>query len=415
MTAPRPLPSGLRSLAHRDFRLFLSGQLVSLIGTWMQSVGQSWLVLQLTNSAFKLGVVGALQFTPMLFLSFLAGAIADRVRKRRMIIGTQTALMLQAFALAALVWSGQVQYWHVAVLAALYGMANTFDMPTRQSFIVDMVGKEDLYSAIALNSTMFNGARVVGPALAGLLVDRYGVALAFALNGVSFLAVLAALLAMRTEGHPHPSAASTMRQDILSGLRYAVGTPVVSLVLGLVAMVSLFVINHGTLVPLLTRDVLQGDAHEFGLLMAALGIGAMAGALGLAFLTAGRPPLRLLVGSAVATSGLTLGVALIRGFWLAAILLALIGLTQIVFMATANTTLQTAVPDRLRGRIMSLYTFVFAGVSPFGAFFVGSVAQLLGVLAAYAIAGGLSLAGVLGLALMGRRLAPAGLRSADSE
>jgi predicted MFS family arabinose efflux permease len=272
-----------------------------------------------------------------------------------------------------------------------------------------MVGKEDLTSAIALNSMMFNGARVLGPAAAGLLVDRYGVPVAFGLNGLSFLAVLAALLLMHTEGRPIPSpSASTMRQDIALGLRYALGTPLVALVLGLVAVVSLFVINHNTLVPLLAREVLHGGAHEFGLLMAALGAGAVVGAVALAFLAVPRPPLRLLVGPAIAVSGLTLLVAAIRSLWLAAAALALIGFAQILFMATANTTLQTAVPDHLRGRVMSLYTFVFAGVTPFGAFLVGSVAELLGIPAAYALAGGLSLAGILAVALAGRAVRAGG-------
>jgi predicted MFS family arabinose efflux permease len=256
---------------------------------------------------------------------------------------------------------------------------------------------------------MFNGARVIGPALAGLLVDRYGVPVAFGLNGLSFLAVLAALWLMHTEGHPIPSAsASTVRQDIASGLRYALGTPPVTLVLGLVAVVSLFVINHNTLVPLLTREVLHGGAHEFGLLMAALGAGAVVGAVALAFLAVPRPPLRWIVGPALAVSGLTLAVAAVRTLWLAAAALALIGLAQIVFMATANTTLQTSVPDHLRGRVMSLYTFVFAGVTPFGAFLVGAVAELLGVPAAYALVGALSLAGILALVLSARALSARG-------
>lgn len=218
-------PIGLRALNHRDFRLFWTGQLVSLVGTWMQSVGQSWLVLELTNSPFKLGLIGTLQFGPMLCFSFVAGAIADRVPKRRLVLATQTALMLQAFSLSALAWTGHVQYWHVAVLASLYGFATTLDMPTRQSFIVEMVGKDDLMNAIALNSAMFNGARMVGPAAAGLLVARYGVAPAFLLNGVSFLAVIVALLGIRAEGLPQAQASSSVRQDIVAGVRYAVGTP----------------------------------------------------------------------------------------------------------------------------------------------------------------------------------------------
>src|SRR5882672_2557783 len=178
-----PWPTALRAFRHRDFRYFWAGQLVSLVGSWMQSVGQSWIVLELTHSPFKLGVINALQFGPMLFLSFLAGALADRVRKRRLLLLTQSALMLQAFALAALDRTGHIQYWHVATLATLYGIANTLDLPARQSFVVEIVGKHDLINAIALNSAVFNGARVVGPAVAGLLVARFGVGIAFLLNG----------------------------------------------------------------------------------------------------------------------------------------------------------------------------------------------------------------------------------------
>lgn len=394
------LPAGLRALNHRDFRLFISGQLVSLIGTWMQSVAQSWLVLELTNSPFKLGLIGTLQFGPMLGFSFLAGAIADRLPKRRVIIATQTALMLQAFTLALLARTGHVQFWHVAVLAVCYGLANTLDMPTRQSFIVEMVGKDDLASAIALNSAMFNGARMIGPAVAGLLVDRFGAAPAFGLNGLSFVAVILALAAMRTEGLPREREGTTVRQDIAAGVRYAVGTPLVALILSLLLVVSLFVINHNVLVPLLARNVLHEGAHGFGLLMAALGIGAVVGALALALLGRSRPGLPLLIAAAATASALTLALAVIRHFPAAVVLLALTGLSQIVFMASCNTALQMVVPDRLRGRIMSLYAFVFVGVTPVGSFFVGSVAEWFGTPIAYAAGGGLGLLSVLALTLL---------------
>src|SRR5262249_18369909 len=223
-TAMAGVPRGLRALAHRDFRLFFAGQLVSLIGTWMQSVGQAWLVLELTNSPFRLGMIGTLQFGPMLVFSFVAGAISDRVRKRRMIVGTQSVLMLQALALAALVASGHVQYWHVAVLATIYGIANTFDMPARQAFVADLVGKEDLMNAIALNSAMFNGARVIGPAAAGLLVARWGEAAAFFVNAASFVAVIMALLAIHNDGLPLPRQRNGLVGEIAEGIRYAVGT-----------------------------------------------------------------------------------------------------------------------------------------------------------------------------------------------
>ena len=390
-------PGGLRALNHRDFRLFFTGQLISLVGTWMQSVGQSWLVLELTNSPFKLGVIGALQFGPMLFFSFVAGAIADRVPKRRLIISTQTALMLQAFVLSALAWTGHVQYWHVAVLASLYGFATTLDMPTRQSFIVEMVGKGDLMNAIALNSAMFNGARIVGPAAAGLLVARYGVAPAFFLNGVSFLAVIIALFGMQAEGLPHPRTGKSVVQDILAGVRYAAGIPLVSLNLGLALFVSLFVVNHNVLVPLLARDVLHEGAQGFGFLMAALGLGAVAGAIALAVLGSRQPRLVILIGAAILSAVTVLVVSVLRQFWPAAIALGLVGFFQIVFMASCNSTLQMTVPDRLRGRLMSLYAFVFAGMSPIGSFLAGSMAQVFGVSATFAAGGGLGLLSVLAL------------------
>jgi MFS family permease len=396
-------PTGLRALNHRDFRLFFSGQLISLIGTWMQSVAQSWLVLELTNSAFKLGLISALQSAPMLCLAFVAGAIADRLPKRRVLIGTQTALMAQAFVLAVLVWSGVVQYWHVALLATCYGLAFTLDMPTRQSFVVEMASKEDLPNAIALNSSMVSGARMVGPAVAGLVVDRYGSAPAFALNGLSFVAVILALAAMRAEGRPGPAQGTTVREEIAAGLRYALRTPLVALPLSLLLTLGLFVTNHNVLVPLLARDVLHEGAHGFGLLMAAVGTGAIGGALALAALLKGPPPLALLLGTAGTAAGLTLALAAIHHFWAAMLALSLLGLAQMVFVAACNTTLQLVVPDRMRGRIMSLFAFVFVGSTPLGSLFVGTAAHWFGVAMAYALAGGLALASILGLGLLGRR------------
>lgn len=397
-------PVGLRALAHRDFRLFLSGQLISLVGTWMQTVAQAWLVLELTSSPFKLGLLGALQFGPMLCFSFVSGALADRLPKRRVLLGTQTALMIQALLLSVLTWTGRVQYWHVAVLAACYGLAFTLDMPTRQAFIVEMVSKDDIPNAIALNSAMFNGARMVGPAVAGLLVDRYGVGPAFGLNGLSFVAVILALAAMRAEGLPSPTQGTTVRAEIAAGLRYALHTPLVALILGLLLAVSLFCMNHNVLVPLLARDVLHEGAHGFGLLMAALGTGALVGALALASLVTGRPALSLILGAAGAATGLTLLLGGIRHFGTALILLTLVGLAQIVFMACCNTTLQLVVPDRMRGRIMSLYGFVLAGVTPIGSLLVGTIAEWFGVSIAYALGGGLGVACVLGLGALWQRV-----------
>jgi MFS family permease len=398
-----PWPVGLRAFRHRDYRLFWSGQLVSLVGTWMQSVGQAWVVLELTGSPLKLGLISALQFGPMLFLSLHAGALADRVRKRRLLLFTQGALMLQALALAALDWTGHIQFWHVAVLATVYGVANTLDLPARQSFVVELVGTGDLMNAIALNATVFNGARVVGPAAAGLLIARYGVAPAFLINGLSFLGVLVALAAIRTEGAPRSREAATVGQEILQGLRYAAGTPLVGLILALLFVISLFVLNFNVLVPLVAREVLHEGARGFGLLMASLGLGAVGGAVALASMNRARPPLPLIVSAALVTSAGVLGLSAVRHFWMAAAVLVVAGFTQIVFMASCNTTIQVSAPDHLRGRVMSLYALVFVGTHPFGALLIGGVAEKWGVDAACLAGGGMGLLMVSALALLWRR------------
>jgi MFS family permease len=399
----------LPALRHRDFRLFWAGQLVSLVGTWMQSVGQAWLVLELTGSAFRLGVIGTLQFAPVLGLALLGGALSDRVPKRRLLLATQTTLMVQALGLAALVGSGHIRYWHLAVLATVYGVANALDMPARQSYVAELVDRAHLTNAIALNSAAFNGARVVGPALAGLVVGRWGAGAAFLINGVSFLAVLAALAAVRTEGRPRLRPQGGLRQELVDALRYVAATPRVRLILGLLSAVSLFVINYNVLVPLVTRDLLGGGAHEFGLLMAAHGAGALTGALGLAVLGWTRPsPVAVVVPALLVSAG-TAALGLSRALPLTAVLLVGVGLNQILFMTGCNTSLQTIVPDELRGRLMGLYVLVFVGVTPFGALLVGSLAQTLGAGAACLLGGGLGFALVLGLAPGARRpAAPSG-------
>jgi len=395
-------PSGLRALDHRDFRLFWTGQLVSLIGTWMQSVAQSWLVLQLSGSPLKLGLIGTFQFAPVLLFSVVAGAIVDRLPKRRLILATQTLLALQAFTLTALVWTGHVRYWHVAVLALLLGCANVIDMPARQAFIVEMVGRGDLVNAVALNSAAFNGARIVGPALAGLLIGRFGLAPAFLLNGLSFLAVLGALSLVRAEGAPRPRAATTMGEDVLAGLRYALSTPRVALMLSLVLVVSLCVMNFSVFVPLLARNVLRLDAAGFGFLMAALGVGAVTGALSLATLGGRQTPLRAILLAGVLACLTLLGLAAAPEFHAAVVLLFLTGFFSIVCIASCSTTLQLAAPDELRGRVMSLHTLMFGGSFPLGAFMTGAIAEAFGVAAALVVAAGAGLAGLAAIALWWR-------------
>ena len=390
-----PFPAALRALNHRDYRLFWLGQSVSSVGSWMQSVGLSWLVLELTNSPLRLGLVSALQFGPVLLLSAVAGVAVDRTPKRRLILGTQMALMLPAFALAALAWTGWVRYWHVATLAGVIGLVNALDMPSRQSFLVEMVGQEDLLNAIALNSATFNAARVTGPALGGLLIARYGTAVAFLLNALSFLAVVLTLVAVRAGSEAKPRRGTTIREELLDGVRYATRTPLVALILGLVFAVSTFAMNHGVLVPLFARDVLHEGVHVFGLLMASLGAGALVGAIAVAMLGYGRPPLAAVVIPGLGVAIAILGLAFVRHFALAAAVLFLVGIMQIVFQNGCNTIVQVTVPDELRGRVMGVYMMVFAGATPVGASLIGLVAEGVGVPAACLVGGGLALAGVL--------------------
>ncbi len=367
-----------RSLRHRNFRLFFSGQLVSLIGTWMQNVGQAWLVLDLTHSSFKLGVVSALQFLPMLFLSFFAGPFIDYFSKRRIIIFTQTALMLLAFILTLLDFFGVVRYWHIVILATLLGIVNTIDMPARQSFIIEMVGKEDLMNAIAMNSSIFNAARAVGPAIAGLLIGAAGTALCFFVNGLSFLAVLWGLLLMRFDEPTLTGPRSYhVFEDITEAIRYIKGTPVVMITIVLVAVVSIFGTNFNVLVPVFSRQELHRDAAAFGFLMSSFGVGALIGAVSLAALSRHGPNFFHLLGGGLALSLFLILIGFQKSYGLTALLLALSGWSMVTFFGMANTTVQLNTEDRLRGRVMSVYTLSFGGLTPFGSLFAGSVAHLI--------------------------------------
>jgi MFS family permease len=394
----------LGALQHRDFRLFWTGQVVSLIGTWMQSVGQAWLVLELTRSPFQLGLVNALQFLPILLLSPVGGAVTDRLRKRHIILATQATMMLQAFVLAALVGSGHVRYWHVAVLAAIYGLGRAVDIPARQAYVTDLVGRADVPNAVALNSVAFNGARIVGPAVAGLLIARFGVAPAFYVNGVSFLAVLAALLAIRTDGRPDPAGQLGLRAGLQGALTYATTTPTITFTLGLMIVMSLLVLNFNVVVPLIAFEVLHEGAHGFGLLMASLGAGAVAGAIGLTLFRRTRPSRVALTTTAVLLCAGVLALVPIGRFGTAAAVLAVLGCGQIVFTTGCNTTLQLSTPDALRGRVMGLYALAFAGMSPFGSLLIGSLAEPFGVRVACAVCGGAGLVAVAAVTLVAARL-----------
>ena len=379
---------GLGALTHRNFRLFFVGQGVSLIGTWMQSVAQGWLVLILTNSPFYVGLVSALGSLGVLAFTLYAGVVADRTDKRRTVVITQSLSMLQAFVLAALVLTKVVAVWHVMILAALLSVVNAFDIPTRQSFIVEMVGKDDLMNAIALNSSMFNAARVVGPAVAGVLIGIVGEGMCFFLNGVSYIAVIAGLLAMRLPPfQPRLGGGSTWAgfREVVAFLRSdrRVETLVV-----LTATLSLFGFPVLVMMPVFARDVLHVSAGGYGALTAAVGLGAMLGALAIA-VNSSRIRVK---GRFMAVGGTAFGLLLLlfslsRSFGLSLALLALAGCAMIVNNALTNTMLQTLVPAHLRGRVMGFYSFVFVGMSPLGAFQAGAFAERFGAPAAVGAGG----------------------------
>jgi MFS family permease len=392
-----------RSLRHRNFRLFWSGQLVSLIGTWMQNVGQAWLVLELTHSAFKLGVVSALQFLPILFLSFFTGPFIDYLDKRKIIIWTQATLMTLAFVLSLLVWTGTVQYWHVVILASLLGIVNTIDMPARQAFLIELVGKEDLMNAIALNSSIFNAARAVGPALAGLLITAAGTAACFFINGLSFLAVLAGLMFMNVEcASCREKPGYNVLQDIGEAIRYVRATPVLLTTIFLVSVVSVFGTNFNVLVPVFSKMELHRDAAAFGLLMSSFGAGALIGSVSLAILSQWGPKQIILLGGGMGLSLFLTLIGLQRSFGLTALLLALSGLSMITFFGMANTTVQLNTEDRLRGRVMSLYILSFGGLTPFGSMFAGTVANWIKAPLTFAL-GGLICGAVFLIAILKRK------------
>ncbi len=396
-----------RSLRHRNFRLFFSGQLVSLIGTWMQNVGQAWLVLELTQSSFKLGVVSALQFAPMLFLSFPAGVLIDYFSKRKIIIATQFVMMFLAFTLALLDWTGVVQYWHILILATVLGIANTVDMPARQAFIIDMVGKEDLMNAIALNSSIFNAARAVGPAIAGLLIGAAGTAFCFFVNGLSYLAVILGLYLMKFEGAPTGRPRSyNIVEDIREALGYIRNKPVVLTTILLVAVVGVFAANFTVLVPVFARQELHRDATAFGFLMSSFGLGALVGAFSLALISRHGPSPVILLGGGSALSLTLITIGFQNSYAFTAFLLALAGWFLVTFFGMANTTVQLNTEDRLRGRVMSVYTFTFGGLSPFGSLFAGTVAHWIKTPLTFAL-GGLVTGIVFFIVIMKRRKIPA--------
>jgi MFS family permease len=398
---------GMRPFRHRNYRLFFAGQAISLVGTWMQQVAQAWLVLELTHDPIWLGIVAAAQFIPVIVLGLFAGVAADALPKRRVLLWAQTTMMILAAILAVLTLTGVVEVWMILILAFLLGVANAVDMPVRQAFSMELVGHDDVSPAVALNSAMFNGARIIGPAVAGLTIGAFGVGPAFVINALSFLAVIIGLRLMdERELHmpvrvERPTSPRAVIDNLAEGLAYVRRTEVVLLAVVVVATVATVGMNFTVLIPAFAQGVLGSDAAGYGFLMAASGVGSLLAAMRLVF--GGRPrPIRL------ATGAILLGVSSVllavdMNFAIALGLMVLIGFGSILMAATGNTTIQLAVPDHLRGRVMSVYTTAFSISVPVGGLAMGAVASAAGVTFAIALGGALSL--LIGLAALawGRR------------
>lgn len=396
------LSQAVAALKHRNFRLFWIGQCVSLVGTWMQNMAQAWLVLELTKSAFWLGFVGTIQFLPMLTLSLYAGTVIDRFPKKKMLLLTQAMMAALAAILALDTWLGTVALWHILVMAAMLGIANTFDMPTRQAFMIELVGREDLMNAIVLNSSIFNAARVVGPSVAGFLIEVLGIGWCFFINAVSFVPVIAGIAMIKLKKRQVGAEAREQKnawQEIKVGLNYVKTTKNILVPMAILAVLSIFAMNFNVIIPLYTKNVFHGGADKFGFLMAANGIGALAGSVVLAARSSGGPKFRTLTVAAFGMCIFELLLVPVKTYSLAYLLLGLIGVCLITFSTTTNSIIQVQTPHHLRGRVMSIYTLVFAGFSPIGSFFTGTVAHAWGAPATIGLSALISLGLITGIVI----------------
>jgi MFS family permease len=382
---PRRMPVGgiswrhtFRALRHRNYRFFFWGQLVSLIGTWMQQTAMSWFVYQITNSKLLLGVVAAMGSAPMMLSSVWGGSLADRYPKRSILVMTQTAQMICAFLLAAGVWAGFATPSFIIVIAALNGLAMGFDMPARQAFTVEMTSREDLLNAISLNSSIVNGARIIGPSVAGLLIGAFGVAMCLFLNGLTFIAVIAGLLMMRLPPFRRPAHAISAGEHAWNGIVYSMKHQRVRTILLLFLAVGVFGWSYTVLMPAFARDVLNRGANGYGILMSASGTGAFIGALVVATYGHLFTPRRLALGGVWLFSSALLALSLSRNFYVALACLLVAGFGMLLFFSTSNTVLQTIVPDEMRGRVMGVWSLVFGAMIPFGSLEAGAVAHWLG-------------------------------------
>jgi len=393
------------ALKHRNFRLFWTGQIISLTGTWMHQAAQGWLVYKLTDSPFFLGLAGTAASAPILLFTLAGGVLVDRHSKRNIMLLAHCILMLLVLVLAVLVAVGTVSVWQVLAIAFLIGTVHAIEIPTRQSFLIELVGREDLLNAIALNSSAFHGARMIGPAIAGFLMGPLGLSSCFFLNALSFLSIIIALLKMRfAPPAEKPRQKSSVAREFIDGIRYILQQPIISTLLISVGIVSFFGFPYISFIPVYARDILHTGQKGLGMLMGAAGAGAFAGAVVLAL--RGNAPrkgvLMVLAGATFSTALLIF--ALSTSAWLSYAMLFFVGLGAINQIATANTILQLTVPDELRGRVMSAFTTMFLGMAPLGNFSVGSLAHYIGTQRALSVAAGLCLLGTIAVVLKKREI-----------
>ena len=378
------------ALRHRNFQLFFTGQGISLIGTWMQNIAQPWLVLRLTDSPFLLGLVIAFQTLPQMLFSLFVGSIIDRLPKKKILIITQICFMILAIILGILAASSFVRYWHVLVIAALFGFLNTIDMPTRQAYMIELVGKEDLMNAIGLNSSIFNLTRIIGPTLGGILIGIIGLPACFYFNALSFLAVIIQLIkinAVYVNNNQNKFGFKNLWKDSIDGIKYIINREKIREVVLFAGLITIFAFNFSVLVPVYVKDVLKLGASGFGLLMAAMGIGALAGALIIALNKDRNPKLLTIISAGFAISISMTLLGFVRNVIISFILLIFIGLFMILFVTSINTLIQLDSDDSYRGRVMSVFSFVFVGVAPIGSLYAGAIASNFGSNIAFGISG----------------------------
>lgn len=389
----------LRALRHRNFQLFFSGQLISLIGTWMQQIAQSWLIYRLTQSSMLLGVVGFAGQIPSFVLGPFGGHVADRYDRRRSLVVTQSSMMVLAFILAALTLTKVVTEWHIIILSALLGVVNAFDIPIRQAFLVEMVERDDLMNAIALNSSMFNGARVIGPAVAGLLVAAIGEGWCFFANAVSYIAVIAGLVAMTIQQLAPRTESRSVLANIFEGFRFVGTTAPIRALLLLLGLASFIAMPYTILMPVFADKIFHSGARGLGILMGASGVGALIGSIALALRSSVKGLGTWVAVAAVAFGALLIAFAFSKSLLVSSIILIPVGTALMVQMASSNTLIQSMVPDALRGRVMAVYSMMFVGMGPFGALGAGVVAERIGAPMTVAIGGGVLIAGALAFSL----------------